>query len=108
MAAAVPLGRAAHPADVANAVLFLASNQSSFTTGSEPFVDGGVKCPAASANWSSTVRTTRTNPRDTVAGRVLAPSVRERAGCLPGRRAGRRPPMRGSRAACAGPQCGVR
>lgn len=41
MASSTPLGRAADPAEIANAVLFLASDQSSFITGSELFVDGG-------------------------------------------------------------------
>jgi len=38
----VPLGRLGHLEDVANAVLFLASNESSFVAGHELFVDGGV------------------------------------------------------------------
>ena len=38
----VPLGRLGRLEDVANAVLFLASKQSSFVAGHELFVDGGV------------------------------------------------------------------
>jgi len=37
----IPLGRVGRPEDVAGAVLFLASDDSSFVTGSEIFVDGG-------------------------------------------------------------------
>lgn len=39
--ATTPLGRLADPAETANAALFLASDESSFVTGSELFVDGG-------------------------------------------------------------------
>jgi NAD(P)-dependent dehydrogenase (short-subunit alcohol dehydrogenase family) len=39
--ATTPLGRLADPGEVAGAVLFLASDDTSFVTGSELFVDGG-------------------------------------------------------------------
>jgi NAD(P)-dependent dehydrogenase (short-subunit alcohol dehydrogenase family) len=41
LGSALPLGRAGRPEEVASAVLFLASDQSSFVTGSELFADGG-------------------------------------------------------------------
>jgi NAD(P)-dependent dehydrogenase (short-subunit alcohol dehydrogenase family) len=40
--ATIPLGRMGDPDDVANVVSFLASDESSFITGIELFVDGGA------------------------------------------------------------------
>jgi NAD(P)-dependent dehydrogenase (short-subunit alcohol dehydrogenase family) len=41
-AATVPMGRVGNPSEIASAVAFLASDESSFMTGSEVFVDGGA------------------------------------------------------------------
>lgn len=43
-AARIPLGRVGTPWDVANAALFLASEDASYITGTEITVDGGVSC----------------------------------------------------------------
>lgn len=42
LAAQTPLGRIGHPEETAAVALFLASDESSFMTGSEVFVDGGM------------------------------------------------------------------
>jgi NAD(P)-dependent dehydrogenase (short-subunit alcohol dehydrogenase family) len=42
MAAQIPLGRMGRPEEIADAVLFLASSQSSFITGSNLYADGGL------------------------------------------------------------------
>ncbi len=42
--ARIPLGRVGTPWDVANAAVFLASNEASYITGTEITVDGGVSC----------------------------------------------------------------
>jgi hypothetical protein len=38
----VPAGRVGEPDEIAKAAVFLASNDSSFVTGAELFVDGGT------------------------------------------------------------------
>ncbi len=43
-AARIPLGRVGTPWDVANAAVFLASDEASYITGTEITVDGGVSC----------------------------------------------------------------
>lgn len=43
-AARIPLGRVGTPWDVANAAVFLASDDASYITGTEITVDGGVSC----------------------------------------------------------------
>ena len=40
----IPLGRVGTPWDVANAAIFLASDDASYITGTEIVVDGGVTC----------------------------------------------------------------
>ena len=38
----VPIGRVGKPREVAYGILYLASDESSYTTGSELFIDGGI------------------------------------------------------------------
>lgn len=40
--ASIPLGRVGAPAEVAQLVLWLASDQSSYVTGTTIFIDGGI------------------------------------------------------------------
>jgi 3-oxoacyl-[acyl-carrier protein] reductase len=42
---AVPLGRLGSPRDIANATLFLASDEASYITGTTIIVDGGQTLP---------------------------------------------------------------
>jgi 3alpha(or 20beta)-hydroxysteroid dehydrogenase len=42
MTAGIPLGRIADATEVANLALYLASDESSYSTGSEFIVDGGM------------------------------------------------------------------
>jgi NAD(P)-dependent dehydrogenase (short-subunit alcohol dehydrogenase family) len=42
LVAQVPIGRLGHPHEVASTVVWLLSDASSFTTGSEVLVDGGL------------------------------------------------------------------
>jgi NAD(P)-dependent dehydrogenase (short-subunit alcohol dehydrogenase family) len=43
-AAGIPLGRVGQPRELANAILFMASDESSFVTGTTLVVDGGKTC----------------------------------------------------------------
>lgn len=47
--AGIPLGRMGKPEEAAQAILFLASDESSFITGSEIIIDGGILAGSASA-----------------------------------------------------------
>ena len=49
LAAGVPLGRPGHPIDVARVVVFLASQQASYITGTDITIDGGIIAGAAAA-----------------------------------------------------------
>lgn len=51
-AAGVPLRRIADPVEVANAILFLASDEASYITGTQLVVDGGKTCELATGSAS--------------------------------------------------------
>lgn len=57
VAQSYPLGRLGEPADIANAAVFLASDESSFLTGVDLPLDGGLTSLAASALLSNHIRT---------------------------------------------------
>jgi len=42
LSTAAPLGRLAQPGEIAGTILFLASDESAFTTGAEFVIDGGM------------------------------------------------------------------
>ncbi len=52
IAAAVPLGRLGEPADIAGAMLYLASAHAAYVTGQTIVVDGGATLPEVSAAFA--------------------------------------------------------
>lgn len=56
LAREVPLGRMGDPADVAQAVLYLASDASAYVTGSELHIDGGILAGAAASPAPASVK----------------------------------------------------
>ena len=48
----IPLKRVGNPLEVANAILFLASDEASYVTGAEILVDGGLRTARNAAQGS--------------------------------------------------------
>ena len=70
LARAAPLGRLGRPEEIAQAILYLASDEAAFTTGAEIIVDGGLTVGQYFPYWSSQLRETRGQPRPNTAIRT--------------------------------------
>ncbi|MGA5135100.1 SDR family oxidoreductase [Streptomyces olivoreticuli] len=104
--APTPFGRAGRPDEVAATTLYLAGEQSSFTTGAELFVDGGTtqlqshRPPSAQsrAEGDSLTPTRRSTPRGPAARPLLPTTLSDRL--QPWAEASARPTGRTPRRGC--------